>query len=154
MKTTKTVLALAALLAGAAPLSTPAIQAADVIDAGASWKYIDGRSEASSPDATAWTRNPFDDQAWKSGVGPFHFGKPFAGTEAALRRRSRRGAGQTLDIFHRPRPWLQTLAAIPGRWIVDREIILRSDRSTRCLRISRKFQLIALRLCARLFPLC
>ena len=49
-----------------------------------------------------------------------------------------------MDIFHRPRPWLQTLAAIPGRWIVDREIILRSDRSTRCLRISRRFQLIAL----------
>jgi murein DD-endopeptidase MepM/ murein hydrolase activator NlpD len=39
---------------------------------------------------------------------------------------------------------LQRLAAIPGRWIVDREIILRSDRSTRCLRISRRFQLIAL----------
>jgi septal ring factor EnvC (AmiA/AmiB activator) len=43
---------------------------------------------------------------------------------------------------------LQRLAALPGRWIVDREIILRSDRSTRCLRISRRVQLIALGLWA------
>jgi murein DD-endopeptidase MepM/ murein hydrolase activator NlpD len=53
-----------------------------------------------------------------------------------------------LDTFQKPRPWFQRLAAIPGRWIVDREIILRSDRSTRCLRISRRFQLIALGLWA------
>ncbi len=53
-----------------------------------------------------------------------------------------------MDKFHRPRAWLQSLAAIPSRWIVDREIILRSDRSTRCLRISRNFQLIALGLWA------
>ena len=39
---------------------------------------------------------------------------------------------------------MQRLAALPSRWIVDREIILRSDRSTRCLRISRRFQMIAL----------
>jgi murein DD-endopeptidase MepM/ murein hydrolase activator NlpD len=53
-----------------------------------------------------------------------------------------------LDSFHRPRPWLQRMAAFASRWIVDREIILRSDRSTRCLRISRRFQLIALGLWA------
>ena len=49
-----------------------------------------------------------------------------------------------MDTFHSPRPWYQRLAAIPGRWIVDREIILRSDHSTRLLRIPRRWQLVAL----------
>lgn len=49
-----------------------------------------------------------------------------------------------MDTFHSPRPWYHRLAAIPGRWIVDREIILRSDHSTRLLRVSRRFQYIAL----------
>ncbi len=49
-----------------------------------------------------------------------------------------------MDTFHSPRPWFQRLAALPGRWIVDREIILRSDHSTKLLRISRRFQFIAL----------
>ncbi len=49
-----------------------------------------------------------------------------------------------MDTFHSPRPWYQRLAALPGRWIVDREIILRSDHSTKLLRVSRRFQFIAL----------
>ncbi|MSP48445.1 MAG: hypothetical protein EXQ95_03860 [Alphaproteobacteria bacterium] len=51
---------------------------------------------------------------------------------------------QTLDRFHSRRLWLQRLQAIASGWIVDREIIFRSDRTTRCLRISRRAQLIAL----------
>ena len=53
-----------------------------------------------------------------------------------------------MDTFHSPRPWFQRLAAIPGRWIVDREIILRTDHSTRLLRVSRRLQFIALGLWA------
>jgi murein DD-endopeptidase MepM/ murein hydrolase activator NlpD len=72
-----------------------------------------------------------------------------AATNGPAADATRRGAGQPVEAFPSQRlPWFRRLAAIPGRWIVDREILLRSDRSTRCLRISRRVQIVALGLWA------
>jgi hypothetical protein len=43
----------------------------------ADWKYFKGVQEASSPDTTAWRRQPFNDGAWLTGSAPFFYGDPF-----------------------------------------------------------------------------
>ena len=48
------------------------------------WKYLEGRAEASSPDTTAWRNVGFNDSAWNAGVAPFYYeenpapGNPYA----------------------------------------------------------------------------
>jgi len=49
-----------------------------------------------------------------------------------------------VEAFQSQPSWQQRLLALPGRWIVDREIILRTDSSTRMLRVTRKAQVAAL----------
>ena len=61
----------------------PLLQATDLVGPAATWRYLEGRTEASTPDAAAWTRGGFNDQGWKSAAGPFYYGKPFTGTELA-----------------------------------------------------------------------
>src|ERR1041385_8923324 len=56
-------------------------QSAEIIPPTATWRYLPGRTEASSPDGTAWRAPGFNDSAWASGPAPFFFGEPFTGTE-------------------------------------------------------------------------
>src|SRR5258705_6304192 len=48
---------------------------ADVLFAptNATWKFLKGHSEASSPDATAWRQPTFDDSTWTSAPAPFYY---------------------------------------------------------------------------------
>ena len=63
-------------------LLAPALAwSAEILPATAIWRYFPGRTEASSPDHTAWRAPGFDDTTWASGPAPFFFGKPFSGTE-------------------------------------------------------------------------
>jgi hypothetical protein len=48
-------------------------EAALIIETNASWKYLKGLSEASSPDTTAWRAANFDDAQWAIGAGPFYY---------------------------------------------------------------------------------
>lgn len=67
--------ALTFFLAMAAPLR------ADVIfGTNATFRYFKGRSEASSPDATAWRQVGFNDSAWAVGSAPFYYGESLTGT--------------------------------------------------------------------------
>lgn len=71
-------LALAAALLGTS-LGAPA-QTVSLVTTGSTWKYFKGRSEASTPDPTAWRLPAFDDSAWASGPATFYYGESFSGT--------------------------------------------------------------------------
>jgi hypothetical protein len=58
----------------------PSVPAAQIFSTGAPWKYFKGRSEASTPDVTAWRRVNFNDSAWTTGNAPFYYGENFSGT--------------------------------------------------------------------------
>jgi hypothetical protein len=49
---------------------------AEVVPYGASWRYLVGLSEASSPDSTAWRKPGFDDSAWSVGAAPIGYANP------------------------------------------------------------------------------
>ncbi len=55
--------------------------AAEVIARGAEWKFLKGRTEASSPDATSWRQPGFKDSTWAVGQTPLFYGEPLFGTE-------------------------------------------------------------------------
>src|SRR6476659_5999154 len=56
------------------------IAGADIlVPAGATWKYLRGTAEASSPDATLWRTRTFDDSAWLDGAMPFWYGDVLPG---------------------------------------------------------------------------
>src|ERR1043166_5740273 len=57
-----------ALMFSAAP--SPAVL---IFNTNATWKYFKGRSEASSPDATAWRSRTFDDSTWTNGQAAFYY---------------------------------------------------------------------------------
>src|SRR5688500_11607709 len=69
-----------AVLGAVIAFSAP-VQAALVFNTNATWKYFKGRSEASSPDTTAWRAINFNDTSWLSGTAPFYYGEPLTGTE-------------------------------------------------------------------------
>src|SRR5207247_5452843 len=48
-------------------------QAVLIFSTNATWKYFKGRSEASSPDTTAWRSRTFDDSAWAQGAAAFYY---------------------------------------------------------------------------------
>jgi len=47
---------------------------------GATWRFLPGTSEASSPDASAWRKPGFDDATWVAGVLPLFYGEALSGT--------------------------------------------------------------------------
>src|SRR5689334_16679959 len=69
------------LLSALLLLSPGVAWSSEILPAAAIWRYFPGRSEASSPDHTAWREPGFDDTTWASGPAPFFFGEPFSGTE-------------------------------------------------------------------------
>lgn len=48
----------------------------DLVTTNATWRYLKGTREASTPDATAWRATAFDDATWTSGSAPFSYGEP------------------------------------------------------------------------------
>jgi len=54
-------------------------QAAQVFSTGASWRYFKGRSEASTPDTTAWRGINFNDAAFTTAPAPFWYGDVLPG---------------------------------------------------------------------------
>jgi hypothetical protein len=50
------------------------VDAALVFSTGAAWNYFKGRSEASSPDTTAWRRVNFNDATFTPASAPFWYG--------------------------------------------------------------------------------
>ena len=56
-------------------------RAEETIARGAEWKFLKGRQEASTPDATAWRQLNFDDASWAVGHTPLFYGEPLFGTE-------------------------------------------------------------------------
>jgi hypothetical protein len=50
-----------------------------LIPPGATWKYLRGTSEASSPDPTLWRLSSFNDAAWPAGAMPFWYGDGLPG---------------------------------------------------------------------------
>ena len=61
------------LLALALLLSAAPCQAVLIFSTNATWKYFKGRTEASSPDTTAWRSRAFDDSTWSNGVAAFYY---------------------------------------------------------------------------------
>src|SRR2546428_2422259 len=55
------------------------VQAALLFNTNATWKYFKGRSEASTPDTTAWRKVNFDDSAFTSAPAPFWYGDVYPG---------------------------------------------------------------------------
>ncbi len=53
---------------------TPAVQSADLLPAGSTWKYRLGTTEASNP-VDAWRNVDFDDASWSSGAAPIGYGE-------------------------------------------------------------------------------
>lgn len=53
---------------------------AGLFPAGSQWRYLKGRAEASTPDATAWRGPGFDDSPWATGLAPFSYGEAVSGT--------------------------------------------------------------------------
>ena len=51
-----------------------------LVTTGSTWKYFKGRTEASTPDTTAWRNLSFDDTIWESGPATFYYGENFTGT--------------------------------------------------------------------------
>jgi hypothetical protein len=62
------------LLALAMSLASISTEAALVFNTNAVWKLFKGRTEASSPDSTAWRRLIFDDAAFTPAPSPFWYG--------------------------------------------------------------------------------
>lgn len=60
--------------------------AEDIFSRGAEWAFLDGRKEASAPDAAAWRGIDFDDSAWLLRQAPFFYGESLFGTELAEMR--------------------------------------------------------------------
>ena len=58
----------------------PESQAMDLVATGATWAYLKGRGEASTPDRTAWRQPGFDDTSWPQGTVPFYYGEALTGT--------------------------------------------------------------------------
>ena len=54
-------------------------QAALLFNTNANWKYFKGRSEASTPDTTAWRRLDFSDSAFTDAPSPFWYGDVLPG---------------------------------------------------------------------------
>jgi len=55
------------------------------LERGGDWSYLQGLSEASSPDPESWRTVEFDDSSWSVGVAPFGFGSTFVpGTDLSL----------------------------------------------------------------------
>jgi CotH kinase protein/Chitobiase/beta-hexosaminidase C-terminal domain/Lamin Tail Domain/Immunoglobulin domain/Fn3 associated len=48
-------------------------QGGPLLSTNSTWKYFKGRSEASTPDTTAWRNIGFNDSAWSSGAAPFYY---------------------------------------------------------------------------------
>jgi hypothetical protein len=69
----------ALLLATSAPVSS---QTAVLVPADGPWRWLEGWSEASSPDPTAWRHVEFNDSAWPVNNAPFWYGdvQPAPGT--------------------------------------------------------------------------
>jgi hypothetical protein len=63
----------------AAASLTGQVQAALVFSTGAAWKYFKGRSEASSPDITAWRGINFNDSTFTAAQAPFWYGDVLPG---------------------------------------------------------------------------
>ena len=63
-------------------LAPCAISAQEVIylEAGSTWRWRPGLSEASEP-AGAWRLSGFDDSGWTEGAAPFGYGAPPFGTD-------------------------------------------------------------------------
>jgi hypothetical protein len=55
-------------------------EAALIFNTNATWKLFKGRSEASTPNTTAWRNIVFDDSAWTTSPASFYYGEPFTGT--------------------------------------------------------------------------
>ncbi len=53
--------------------------AALIFNTGASWRFFKGRTEASTPDATAWRGANFGDSAFADSSAPFWYGDVYAG---------------------------------------------------------------------------
>src|SRR5512139_3370775 len=51
---------------------------------GASWRYLRGLDEASSPDIAAWRAGSFDDSSWATGSAPLGYGETGLGTDLNL----------------------------------------------------------------------
>ncbi len=64
---------LARVLAVLLPALGPAAQGATLLAEDDEWRYLKGRSEASSPDSTAWRAPAFNDAGWELGRGPFYY---------------------------------------------------------------------------------
>ncbi|MBI3416104.1 MAG: lamin tail domain-containing protein [Verrucomicrobia bacterium] len=62
-------------------LSAAMTPAVELVPAHTQWKLFPGRSEASTPDTSAWRQLNFDDSPWQSGDAPFYFGLPLNGTQ-------------------------------------------------------------------------
>jgi hypothetical protein len=60
-------------------LILPKLQAEVVVPPSSPWKYFKGRTEASSPDTSAWRVSTFNDSAWTTGNTPFFYGEAIAG---------------------------------------------------------------------------
>lgn len=60
------------------PLPVAGVEA-PMIATGATWKFLRGTREASTP-VEAWRRLDFDDQSWASGPAPFRYGDGAGGT--------------------------------------------------------------------------
>ncbi len=73
-------------LGGSWRLSSPAAGQGPTVfvEAGSTWRYREGTSEASSP-ATAWRETDFDDALWKSGPASIGYGETFIQTPLDMR---------------------------------------------------------------------
>lgn len=67
-----------------------AASAAEVIGWDSEWRFLKGRTEASTPDTTAWRKATFDDRAWTAAPAPFWYGdaQPSPGTRVDDMRQS------------------------------------------------------------------
>lgn len=61
-------------------LAATAAPAAVLFSTNATWRYLPGRAEASTPDPAAWRAPAFDDSSWSNGPAPFYYGEPLNGT--------------------------------------------------------------------------
>jgi hypothetical protein len=55
------------------------VKAEVLVPASSAWKYFKGRTEASSPDTTAWRQLGFNDAGWLTGSAPFYYGEAING---------------------------------------------------------------------------
>ncbi len=67
------------LTLGTFALQTHLAKADTLVPAGATWRYLRGTAEASTPDPTLWRARTFDDASWLSGAMPFWYGDVLPG---------------------------------------------------------------------------